>query len=463
MVRYYTQNAASFYVPYLVTDQGQFRTAPGSAGGQLPFDITKLPPYYSSDYRLSAFGTLGGGFTLNKVLGRGVTASLGYAYFRHAGSLKWNGGGEGSYADFDWWLLNASLTFDLSFASTLLASHAGHAAHAGHADDGAPAGVMFAHQLPAGAFMAGLRFMGTRQAGSYRNGVHTIDDATLKAQGCGSAGCLTAPSWMNSSMYMLELMYAPTEWVTLMVMPTYMNMDMQSRGLLTPAEQAQLPPDVQAMYTHHTGHQHTTGGIGDTGMYASFRLFDTGNARAHATLGVIAPTGDSALTLRDTHQIVAGYDHYGMQLGSGTWDFNPSITYHQSAGPWFFGAQASAIVRMESANDAGYALGNVAQGTAWVGYATGNGLSGTLRAAYTWQGAIRGEFTGTHYKLSPLDYPANYGGQFLDIGIGVSYAFKGSFAGNRLAAEWLQPVRDDPNGYQLTRRGTLYATWQYDF
>lgn len=464
MIRYYTQTAAYFYVPYLVTDQGQYRNGTDPATGQvvrLPFDLGKLPTYYSSDYRLSAFGTLGAGFTLEKLLGRGVTASLGYAYFRHAGSLKLNGGGEGSYADFDWWLLNASLKFDLDFAGRE-APHV-HGAHAGAGGDGAPAGVMFAHQLPAGAFMAGLRLMGARQAGSFRNGSRTVDDPQLKAQGCGSAGCLTAPSWMNMSMYMLELMYAPSDWLTLMVMPTYMNMSMQSRGLLAPAEAAMLPPDVQAMYTHHTSHEAQAGGIGDTGLYASFQLLDTGNARAHATLGVIAPTGDSGLTLRDTHQVVAGYDHYGMQLGSGTWDFNPSITWQQSAGPWFFGAQASAIVRMESANDAGYALGNVAQGTAWAGYAADNGLSATLRAAYTWQGAIRGEYAGTHYKLSPPDYPANYGGHFLDVGLGVSYAFAGSFAGNRLAAEWLQPVRDDPNGYQLTRRGTLYATWQYHF
>lgn len=463
MIRYYTQTAASFYVPYLVTDQGQHRSASDPTTGQtvqLPFDLAKLPTYYSSDYRLSAFGTLGGGFTLEKLLGRGVTASLGYVYFRHAGSLKWNGGGEGAYADFDWWLLNASLRFDLDLAGAHAA--AGHA-HASGSDDGVPAGVMFAHQLPAGGFMAALRLMGTRQAGGFRAGTRKVDDASVKAGGCGDDGCLVAPSWMNMSMYMLELMYAPTDWLTLMVMPSYMNMSMQSDGLLTAAEQSQLPPDVQAMYTHHTSHEAQAGGIGDTGLYASLRLYDDGHTRAHATLGVIAPTGDSGQRLRDTHQIDAGYDHYGMQLGSGTWDFNPSITILRSHGAWFYGAQASAIVRMESANDAGYALGNVAQGTIWAGYAAESGLSATLRAAYTWQGAIRGEYNGTHYKLSPLDYPANYGGRFLDVGIGASYAFGGSFSGNRLAAEWLQPVYDDPNGYQLTRRGTLYATWQYHF
>jgi hypothetical protein len=45
----------------------------------------------------------------------------------------------------------------------------------------------------------------------------------------------------------------------------------------------------------------------------------------------------------------------------------------------------------------------------------------------------------------------------------VNYAFNGSFAGNQLGVEWLQPLRDDFNGYQLERRGALYASWKYLF
>ena len=462
MARYYTQTAASFYTPYLVTNQGQYTAS--SSGAAVPFDLSKLPPYYSSDYRLSAFGTLGGGFTLSKEFSRGVTAYVGYSYFEHSGSLKWGGGGEGSYADFNWWLVSASLKFDLEAAGTVAAA-SGHAVH--HHDggaDAAPAGVMFGHILPAaGDFMAALRLMGSRQAGGFRHGARAVDNDAVKADACGANGCLVAPSWMNTSMYMVELMYAPVDWMTLMVMPTYMNMSMQSQGLLTPQEQAALAPDSAAMYAHHTSHEHTSGGIGDTGFYALLPLLDVGSQRAHVSVGVTAPTDDVSVKLRDTHQIDAGFDHYGMQLGSGTWDFNPSITYLASAAPWFFGAQASGIVRMQSRNASGYALGNVVQATAWAGFASEQGFSATLRGAYTQQGAIRGQYNGTYYALSPVDYPANYGGRFWDLGFGASYAFKGALAGNQLSLEWLQPVGDNFNGYQLERRGTFYASWQYGF
>jgi len=463
MARYYTQTAASFYTPYLVTEQGPYRTT--ASGARVPFDLARLPPYYSSDYRLSAFGTLGGGFTLNKTFAKGVTASLGYTWFEHAGNLKWGGGGEGAYADFNWWLVNASIKFDFDGTAMRAAADA-HAGH-GHGDEAAgiaPAGVLFGHMLPsAGDSMAGLRATGMRQAGGFRQGTRPVGDATVKADACGPSGCLLAPSWMNMSMTMLELMYAPTDWLTLMVMPTYMNMGMQSQGLLTPQESASLPPDVQAMVTHHTSHQHTSGGIGDTGIYALLRVWDGGSQRVHAALGVTAPTGDVSVKLRDTHQIDAGFDHYGMQLGSGTWDFNPSVTYLGAAGPWFWGAQASAIVRMQNHNASGYALGDVAQATAWAGFASNAGFSGTLRGVYTRQGAIRGEYNGTYYQLSPVDYPANYGGRFWDVGLGVGYAFKGALAGNQVSLEWLEPVHDDFSGYQLARRGTLNAAWQYDF
>ena len=152
-----------------------------------------------------------------------------------------------------------------------------------------------------------------------------------------------------------------------------------------------------------------------------------------------------------------------MQLGSGTWDFQPSITAQASAGPWIFGVQASGVVRMESRNASGYALGDVVQGTAWVGWWSSDGWSATLRGVYTRQGSIRGAYAGTFHPVSPPDYTSNYGGRFLDLGLGVNYRWRGALAGNEAAVEWMQPLAQDVNGYQLDRRGALQARWQIAF
>ena len=63
-----------------------------------------------------------------------------------------------------------------------------------------------------------------------------------------------------------------------------------------------------------------------------------------------------------------------------------------------------------------------------------------------------------------MDFPASYGGSFLDLGFGIELRAPGAFlAGNRLLLEWLQPVVEDVNGYQLERVGTLFAAWSVEF
>jgi hypothetical protein len=222
--------------------------------------------------------------------------------------------------------------------------------------------------------------------------------------------------------------------------------------------------DDAQLVAHHTLHQHTTGGIGDTGLYALFKVFDEPGQHGHATLGLSAPTGDVGVKYRDTHRVDAGYEDYGMQLGSGTWDFKPSLTYTGQSHPWSWGGQVSGTLRLEDKNKSGYKLGDVFQSTAWGSYSLLEGLSASVRGLYTQEGSIEGEFTGTFNKLGPNDYTSNYGGRFWDVGLGLTAVIpRGSFQGNRFAFEWLQPVKDDVNGYQLERKGFLTASWSVAF
>ncbi len=81
-----------------------------------------------------------------------------------------------------------------------------------------------------------------------------------------------------------------------------------------------------------------------------------------------------------------------MQLGSGTWDFKPSLTYTGKTGEWSWGAQVGGTKRLESQNESGYALGDTFETSLWGGYDLTNWLSGTVRVAYNWQGAIKGRY-----------------------------------------------------------------------
>lgn len=458
-IRYYSQSAADFYAPYLTI-------AP----------TERLPSNFSSDQRLSAFGALSGGLTLSKQLAKGLRLDAGFEYYSHKGSLNIGSGGEGSYADFNSYVANAALNVNLAQLGRGFSEH-GHAHHHA-ADHGAPlpAGVMFGHMLPAADdVMVGYRFMYSREDGELLHGGQTVSDAQVLAHGCAdhNVNCVTAPTYMNMQMQMLDIMYAPTDWLNLMLMPQFVNMDMDGRRLTG----AILPPNTM----DHLHAPHATGGVGDTGVYALFKLWNAGEHKLHLTLGGTAPSGDSAIEMNRMHGMDAGYIHYGMQLGSGTWDFKPSLTYSGKLDDWSWGAQVGGTKRLDSRNASGYALGDNLQASAWGGYNLTDWLAGTLRGIYTSQNAIQGHYkplagNDTHHdpthhfipdvnsKYGTVDQPGNYGGRYWDIGLGLNAAIPdGQFAGHHFSVEWLQPLMEDVNGYQLQRSGTLNATWSYMF
>jgi hypothetical protein len=268
---------------------------------------------------------------------------------------------------------------------------------------------------------------------------------------------------MYMNMHMLDLMYAPLDWLTLMLMPQFVDMSMDMRPLDGAPSIADASPEISAAVMH-AFHTHQTGGIGDTGMYALFRLFEKSGHHIHATFGISAPTGDVGITLRNTHGIALGFIHYGMQLGSGTWDFKPSLTYTGQINKWSWGAQLSGTHRLEDQNSSGFAFGDILQATAWGGFDLFDWLTASVRGSYITQGSLKGSYNSTYHQIGPMDYGNSYGGRFWDVGFGINAMVPtGNLQGTRFSFEWIQPVHDDVNGYQLQRTGSLAATWSYGF
>lgn len=501
-IRYYSQDGASFYHPYVVSEQAYlganlkdtqgrdvftdnsgtqyfrdsnytYYDAKGNVidnqdviGNLIPkrtsFDPKKLPKNYSSDQRLSGYGALSGGATLSKRFSKGISLEVDGEYYAHVSDLKLGGGGAGSYTDFSYYAINAVLKIDLG-ALSLGGSNSEHRhhqhSHQQHSSH-APAGVMFDHILKqAGDFMVGYRYMYNNQADTMLHHTNAVSDNRIVNHGCKAMGCSVSPSDMTMHMHMLDLMYAPTDWLTLMLMPQFMDMSMDMRPLQGAPDFNSLDLATQAA-VHHSEHEHTTGGIGDTGVYALFKLFDKSGQHLHITAGLSAPTADVGIKLRNTHGQNAGFIHYGMQLGSGTWDFKPSITYTGQSQDWSYGAQLSGISRLGQRNSSGFALGDVFQATTWGNYAFTDWLGASLRGLYTLQTKNEGKYNNTYHHIGPMDYASSYGGQYFDLGFGLNMTVpKGDWQGNHFSIEWLQPTLDDVNGYQLQRTGMLAATW----
>jgi hypothetical protein len=262
-------------------------------------------------------------------------------------------------------------------------------------------------------------------------------------------------SEMTMQMHMLDIMYAPTDGLTLMVMPQWMTMDMT----MSPLEGAHMGGGMGMGHGHMGSHSHGTDGFGDTIFGALVQLSDGPGYHLHTGLMFSAPTGST-----EERGASGKLTHYMMQLGSGTWDFMPSLTYTGRADRWSWGAQMSGILRMEDENDQGYKLGDVFQATAWGSYRFAEWLSTSVRVLHTQQGEVEGSLAYTGMGMSPPDFGYNYGGRYWDIGFGVNAVVPSGFLkGHRLSAEWLQPLEDDVNGYQQEREGTLWVNWSKAF
>ncbi len=477
-LRYYSQTQADFFAPYYL--------APRADGN------------YSSDFRLSAFGSLNGGITLSKEFAKGVKLEAGFEYYTHSGGLKLGGGDSGNYADFSYYLAHGGINIDLS-APGLFGGSGGHQHdhhHMQHMHHGSqpPAGVMFGHMMPkADDIMIGYRYMYGGQSGDMLHGNNAVSDKIVNALGCpgyspaeGSNGCLVKPASMHMGMHMLDIMYAPTDWLNLMVMPQLMDMDMTMskdlrkpfKGKVSNTEQHNVT-DTVSMYS---GMQHDVFELSDTIVTALIKVYDAPNHHVHIGIGGSAPTG----RVNILHSQTAGFIYpnevpilqdIGMQPGSGTWDFKPNATYNGQLDDFFWGAQFNATKRLQNKNKSGYALGDVFQSTTWLGYNVFNWLSASVRGQYTDQGRLKGqmvqyskaaELSGipqqAHNTAATTDYEVNYGGQYWDVGFGVTANIPdGEFAGHTFSFEWLQPVKDHVNGYQLERDGALSATWSYMF
>jgi hypothetical protein len=473
-IRYYSQSAADFYHPYLVLKTAGSGDVNNVAAYRA---LIQQYPNFSSDHRLSAYGALSGGVIVNKQFARGLNLEMGFEYYTHQGGLRLGSGGEGGYADFSAYSANAALKVDLdTLGRSLAESGGGHHHHHHHQHGPAqPAGLMFGHMLNmADDWMIGYQYMYGKQAGNLLQGTQPISDAAITQNNalhnpnCADAQCFVAPTDMTMHMHMFMVMYAPTDWLNLMLMPTFMDMSMNMRELGgTNAPQPTDADPAKALVgsaVNHAGHEHQTGGIGDTNISALVKLYDDKLHHLHLGLGVSAPTGDVDIHLRPNHAFELGFIHYGMQLGSGTWDFTPSLTYTGHHDDWGWGAQIQGIKRLQNHNESGYRLGDMLQATAWGSYQFLDWLGGTVRGIYTTQDSLHGEYDGLHVPIGTMDTPANHGGKYWDIGMGLNATIPGgSMAGNTFSVEWIQPLQDNVNGVQLEREGALSAKWSYMF
>ncbi len=370
--------------------------------------------------------------------------------------------------------VSATAAMAQSMETATMADHSGHEDHQMMDHDGmdhgamghgghmhGPIGVMGRHLMPKGKFMLTYRY-GHMEMNGLRLGTDDISPdtvaTTIPNRFFGNPGMpptlRVIPDKMTMDMHMFGAMYGVSDAVTLMAMVPYIKREMRSITYQGPVGNTVLGTSTRK-----------SEGIGDARVSATFGLLTEGPHKLNATLGLSLPTGSITETgqmftpmgMRPTRRLA-----YAMQLGSGTFDLLPTLTYQTGNGAMSWGAQLRGTIRLGS-NDEGYSLGDEAAVTAWASYKAAPWVSLSGRIEARTLGRIDGMDPNIMMPSSGAD-PDNYGGDWVTLFAGADFSpQRGALKGHKIGLELGVPIYQDLNGPMLKTDWTVAVAWRKSF
>jgi hypothetical protein len=325
----------------------------------------------------------------------------------------------------------------------------------------APIMVMGDHMHKAGEYMFSLRHMHMRMQGNMEGTDELSDRQVLDKPNDNAAmpaNLRVVPQKMDMKMTMLGAMYAPSDAVTLlaMVMQIDNEMVLQSyQGMMgdTPCAQSFIGKSA---------------GMGDTIIGALLRGGDTTNGAWHSGLAVSLPTGARDKTGRPitpmgcTEAMMDMRLPYPMQLGSGSYELKPSLTYNGHHGGWQIGGQANATLRLND-NDEDYRLGDKFEVQGWAMKNLNPYASASLRLDASHQGKMDGRDAMITVPV-PTAQSRSSGGTYANLSFGLNLIGQsGIWRDHRLALELVMPIYQNANGVQMQRQESVTLGWQKAF
>lgn len=309
----------------------------------------------------------------------------------------------------------------------------------------APIGVMGDHTHEPGEVMLSYRYMRMGM-----NGLRDDDERISRSRVLQDFA--VTPTRMDMEMHMFGAMMSPMERLTLMLMVPYVLLDMEHRTRMG------------------TTFSTRSEGLGDVRATAMVDLLEGAHHDVHASLGLSFPTG--SLTEVDRTPLSSPAKvrlPYPMQLGSGTWDLLPGLTYLGRQGRVSWGAQGQGEIRLNE-NHAQYRLGNAYGLTGWGGYELAHWVSASLRVAWEHTLNVRGRdanIATTNPMMVPLVPTADPGRRAtmrLDVLAGLNFVVPDSpLEGLRFAVEAGLPAYQRLDGPGLETDWILTLGVQYAF
>lgn len=311
-------------------------------------------------------------------------------------------------------------------------------------DSHGPIGAMGDHTHNQGEFMFTYKYMSMFMRGN-RDGTKSRSDADVLRD------FFVTPTEMTTQMHMFSFMYGLNQTVTLTAMIPYLQKSMD--------------------HVTRTGGKFTTrsSGFGDIRLGSLVRLyaFETssiGSHRFHFNAAVGLPTGD----IKATGATPLGVTRlpYPMQLGSGTVDLFPGLTYAGGLNDVSWGLQAIGTIRLGD-NNQGYSLGDEYEVSTYGAYRWAKWISNSLRfkwrewANYEERDRNIGTQNPMGVPLVPTAETGRRGGKRLDLLAGMNILFPEVMGlENHLGIEGGVPIYQNLDGPQLESDYSFFVGWQ---
>lgn len=269
------------------------------------------------------------------------------------------------------------------------------------ADAYAPSGIMGDHLHPKGGLMVSLKHMYMKMDGNL-DGNSSISNENIFSQ------YMVAPQSMSMQMYMLGIMYAPSDNITLMLMQNIIKKDMDLKAMM-----------MMNRMTMFRDFSTASNGLGDMKISALFGLYSKNNSTMHINTAFNIPIGSLDNT-DDTPMMQNAKLPYAMQLGSGTFDATLGVTYKGNSESWSWGIQLLNTFRTGKNNE-DYRLGNLHELNTWLSYGVSDNFSTSLRLSGSSTGKIKGEDPELNPMMVTTTNTSNYGGELMRSALGINF------------------------------------------
>ena len=304
-------------------------------------------------------------------------------------------------------------------------------------EDITPINVLGSHTHLKNNFMVGYRYMYMDMEDTF-DGTHELSPRDVLARGYA-----VAHTRMTMEMHMAELMYAPSDRLTFMGM---------------------VPYEVKTMdhlFPNGTKNHNEVSGLGDLSFMGLYNLLGDPRAQGQRLVlnaGFTVPTGS-------IDEGAGGKRfEYEMQLGSGTFDLEPGLTYLGESERFAWGAQVLGTVRLGYNNDHDYRLGNAYRISAWSQVKVTDWFGPSVRFDWHAWDTIHGADPGLNPLRNPAFDATKQAGERLDFLAGLNfYVPRGLLKGNRFSFEGGVPVYQYLYGPNMGVSWMVTAAWSYTF